>query len=403
MKRALCGISLLAGLLVWAAPAEALKSCSIEVTPAATLLLPYFEVSLGPPTGITTLLSVNNASDQPVLAKAEVWSDLGVPVFGFTLYLKAYDVTTINLRDILVDGKLPQTGPAVGFASCTGVLPPATIPVALRTDYRNALTGKASARFGGQCAGRLFTDNIARGYMTVDTVSNCTLRHVGDPGFFGAGGTGDATNQNVLWGDFMFVDQGKGLAQGSPLVHIEAFDTEPETSTAGQYTFYGAQVGWTGLDNREPLPSTFGVRYINGKVGTTTTVSDIIVWRDPKVRQSSFTCPAATGRPAWYPLGQERVEIGDENGAHYKLNRKAFQAVAQRVRVGKLPLPVRYPFGWLYMNLNGAIAAAGAVPPEDPNAAQAWVLTVETGGTTLSAGFEAMHYDSACDAHHGYP
>ncbi len=58
--------------------------------------------------------------------------------------------------------------------------------------------------------------------MTIDTVNNCTLRFPGDPGYFVAGGTGDATNQNVLWGDYFYVNPGQNFAQGETLVHIEA-------------------------------------------------------------------------------------------------------------------------------------------------------------------------------------
>ncbi|HSG41456.1 MAG TPA: hypothetical protein VLE27_17575, partial [Thermoanaerobaculia bacterium] len=220
MKRSVFSLLFLSALLAFTPPAEA-RSCSNEVTPAATLLLPYFEVSLGAPTGITTVFSVNNASFQPVLAKAEVWSDLGVPIFGFNIYLKGFDVQTINLRDILVNGLLPQTGPAPSFPGCVGVLPPATIPANLRADYQRALTGQPSGLLSGLCAGRRFTDNIARGYMTIDTVNNCTLRYQGDPGYF----AGDITNQNVLWGDFFFAEQAAGRAQGAPLVHIESDPT----------------------------------------------------------------------------------------------------------------------------------------------------------------------------------
>src|SRR5438309_480871 len=83
---------------------------------------------------------------------------------------------------------------------------------------------------GNPCAGRNLGDNVARGYITVDTVNNCTLRFPGDPGYFGAGGTGDATNQNVLWGDYFYVNPGANFADGNPLVHIEASATNPQTS-----------------------------------------------------------------------------------------------------------------------------------------------------------------------------
>ncbi len=84
----------------------------MDDVPAATLLLPYFEVDLDGPNGITTLLSINNASATAVLAHVMVWSDVSVHVLDFDVYLTGYDVQSINLRDILVNGNLPVTASA---------------------------------------------------------------------------------------------------------------------------------------------------------------------------------------------------------------------------------------------------------------------------------------------------
>src|SRR6185503_16287181 len=182
-------------------------------------------------------------------------------------------------------------------------LPPPAVPASFVTHLRASHTGLFSAILNG-CAGRAFGDNIARGYITVDTVNNCTLRFPGDAGYFAPGGTGDVTNQNVLWGDYFYVNPAQNFAQGETLVHIEASATNPETSVAGQYTFYGRYVAWTAADNREPLATNFAVRYING--GAFTGGTSLLSWRDPKVNQGAFTCPAVLGsRPSWYPLGQE--------------------------------------------------------------------------------------------------
>src|ERR1700694_5920546 len=93
----------LVGLLALGGQAVAVI-CTIDAEPAATLLLPYFEVDLNNPNGLTTLFSVNNASATAVLAHVVVYSDLSVPVLDFNIYLTGYDVQTINLRDILVNG-----------------------------------------------------------------------------------------------------------------------------------------------------------------------------------------------------------------------------------------------------------------------------------------------------------
>ena len=81
---------------------------TIDDVPAATLLLPYFEVDLNSANGVTTLFSINNASASAAVAHVTVWTDLSVPVLDFDVYLTGYDVQTINMRDIL-NGILPRT------------------------------------------------------------------------------------------------------------------------------------------------------------------------------------------------------------------------------------------------------------------------------------------------------
>src|SRR6185295_16836502 len=103
-KTALC-LALL-GLLALGGQALAVI-CTIDDVPAATLLLPYFEVDLSNPNGVTTLFSINNASATAILAHVVVWSDLSIPVLDFNIYLTGYDVQTVNLRDIFVGGILP--------------------------------------------------------------------------------------------------------------------------------------------------------------------------------------------------------------------------------------------------------------------------------------------------------
>ena len=400
---------------------------TVDDVPAATLLLPYFEVDLADTNGLTTLFSVNNSSATAVLAHVVVWSDLSVPVLDFNIYLTGYDVQTVNMRDIL-NGTLPRTASDgqdptdtispqgdfsqdINFASCTGQLPLGPLSATYVDHLKKSLTGQASSLFGGRCAGQVFGDNIARGYVTIDTVNNCTLRFPGDAGYFGAGGSGDATNQNVLWGDYFFVTPEENYASGETMVHIEASATNPETSVPGQYTFYGRYVTWTAADNREPLATNFATRYILG--GGFTGGTDLIAWRDSKVNQAPFTCPATLNvRPSWYPLGQEQIVIFDEQ-EHPEVPQTTpvspplpnegiipFPAEAQRTAVDSDDFPVSFSFGWLFLDLNTTVTAAGANPPEDPAAAQAWVETIMSAEGRYSVGFDAIKLDSATAANH---
>jgi hypothetical protein len=432
MRRAIVSLGLLAAF-VCARPALAippLQLPAISNAPAATLLLPYFEVDLDNVTGVTTLFSVNNASATAVLAHVVVWSDMGVPVFGYNIYLTGYDVQTINIRDVLT-GTVSRTASAgqdpgdqitphglisqdINFASCSGILPPPSASPTYPAYLRAALTGGPSSFHQGKCVGRnLGTSGIARGYVTVDTVNNCTLRFPGDIGYFGNGGTGDATNQNVLWGDYFYIDLTQDLGYGDALVHIPASATNPETSVSGQYTFYGRYVNWTAVDNRMPLATNFALRFVAPKDFKTPakarrrsvmpSSTDLLVWRDSKVMGQPFTCGTT---PAWYPLGYEQIRaINEQEQAEVpSLATSPFPAATQRVTVASSALPVTAFSGWLFLDLNTTVSGSPN-PPEDPAAAQAWVTVLQRvqqgpNGGRYDVGYRAIRLDSAATANH---
>jgi hypothetical protein len=199
---------------------------SVADTAGAALLLPYFEVDLTNPTGMDTIFTINNmgstafeAGAEPgepqgptaILAHVMIWSDLGVPVFNFNIYLTGLGVARVDMRSVLM-GTLPQSASAgqdptdtispkgplsqdINFASCYGVsyvgtvtswakLPPGALTAAEVANLQTSLTGQPSVNVSGLCAGLNHGDNIARGYVTVDTVNNCTSRFPGDSGIW---------------------------------------------------------------------------------------------------------------------------------------------------------------------------------------------------------------------------
>src|SRR5437764_6186621 len=131
-------------------------SCDIGVTPAATLLLPYFEVDFASPqtTAQTTLFTITNVSDLPQIAKVTLWTDFSFPVLDFNLFLTGYDVQAINLYDVIVRGVIaPPSGttPATtpGALSATGgnlratldcASNPSLLPASITTAVRTSLT-----------------------------------------------------------------------------------------------------------------------------------------------------------------------------------------------------------------------------------------------------------------------
>jgi hypothetical protein len=422
LRRVLWLLAAAAALTGAPTPAAAQSVPSIADQPAATLLLPYFEVDLANPAGANTYFSVNNASATAILAHVTIWSALHVPVHAFNIYLTGYDVQTLDVRQ-LINGGLPATASAgqdptdtispkgtasqdINFASCTGQLPLAALPAATIAHIRASLTG-AQSPVTGQCASLPDGTQVARGYITVDTVNNCTVRLPSDPAYF----TSDITFQNTLWGDYTYTNHLAGLesGDGSPLVHIRSDTVDPETTTPGNYTFYGRLNSWTASDRREPLSTNFGARFVSGGAFAATTLT---VWRDAKVNQNAFACGS---KPAWYPLGQEGIAFFDEQ-EHPEVTSSypfapqppsggitPFPAGAQRVTIGSGALPTSFTFGWVYLNLNTFVTPAGPNPPEDPAAAQAWVEVHQKGVGRFSVGWSAAMFDSAKQAYHHTP
>ena len=403
-------LSLLALALLVFAPAVHGASCALDGGPAATLLLPYFEVDLDNANGRTTLFSVNNASDRAALAHVVLWTDAGVPSLTFDIYLTGYDVQTVNLRDIFLLGQLPRTADVardphddisnrgdlsqdVTFPGCTS-LPPPALPAAVLDHVRNAHTGRASSLFNGNCSGLNHGDRIARGYLTIDVVKSCTLLRPGDTGYFGPDGV--ATADNILWGDFFYVDKAGNFAQGENLVRLHA---EPGLYGAGDATFYARFVNGSGIDAREPLPRVWAARYLNG--GDFTGGTDLLVWRDVPWSRQPFSCGTF---PSGAPLAQNQIIVFDEQ-ERVGLPEPCyvtcppqpipvpFPAATTRIAADGPDFPTPFDFGWVSLDLG--IPTGFEV--EDPFA-QAWVGQVSSAQNRFSVGLEGTALGGACEA-----
>lgn len=428
MRRVIVCVALMLCVLATSAIARAQQLVPENPnSPAATLLLPYFEVDLDNAQGQNTLFTVNNASATAVLAHVTIWSDLGVPVFAWNIYLTGYDAQPVDLRAVIL-GTVPTTASAgqdpqdkispkgtysqdINFASCSGQLPPPAVPSIYQPYLRAALTGGASSFHGGMCVSRnLGTPGLARGYVTIDTVNNCTLQFPGDAGYF----ISSITFQNVLWGDYYYSNPSLDEASGDALVHVQASLTDPETSVAGQYTFYGRldETPFSTSDKRQPLSTNFAARFVAAKDFKTAAKArrrsilppstELTVWRDPKIKTQPFACGSA---PSWYPLGQEQVQaINEQEQQEVVAAATPFPAATQRVIVGSSALPVTAYSGWLFLNLNTTVSGSPN-PPEDPAAAQAWVTVLQRvqqgpNGGRYGVGFRAIRLDSAENASH---
>lgn len=407
-----------------AAPATAATTsvCALDDRPGATLLLPYFEVDLDHADGPTTLFSVSNASATAVLTNVVVWTDLGVPSFTFPLYLTGYDVQTFNLRD-LFNGAVLKTASAaqdpndtispkgpfsqdIAFNSCTGFLPQPDLPPMVHDHLRAAHTGRSSPVWNA-CGGQSLGDNVARGYVTIDTVSRCATLTPADAGYFGSGGI--ATSQNVLWGDFFYVDPSKNYADGDNLIRLKA---DP-VALAGKATFYGRYVNGSGADGRQSLPPDWAARFISASGFTEGT--DLIVWRDSGQVVMPFPCGHP---PSWYPLIASGYVAFDEEEHPlippvFPVSERSPAAKAQppqpladqlpaeanRLKVGTENLPVPFDFGWIYLYL----AAPRFVPPFGFASQQGWAGVAMKAGGRFSVGFAGTPLSNGCNPNDQLP
>jgi len=391
---------------------------TIDDVPAATLLLPYFEVDIENATGVNTLFSINNASATAVLAHVTVWSDQSIPVLDFDVYLTGYDVQTISLKDIFVNGNLPITASAgqdpkdtispqgpvsqdINFASCSTLPYPAGfVSASFRSHLQAWLQGLPSTAPGltNQCAGSKTQDGILRGYITVDTVNACNLFFPSDWALYAP----FVTDQNVLWGDYFYVNNAENFAQGETLVHIESC---PTCFVPGDHTFYGRYNGALADDSREPLPTTTGARFING--GDFNGGTDYVIWREANASDTSYAC-TNQGPTSWWPLEAVQIVIFDEeeqpvtaddcpSGDPTCEQEILIPNEANRTDVA-LDLASPFDFGWIYLNLQhnnaGFVAIYG-----DPYA-QSWTTAVMDAEGRFSVGFDALQLDSACAANH---
>lgn len=410
--------------------------CTIEATPAATLLLPYFEVPLSGNTR-DVLFSINNASRSSVLAHVTIWSDMSVEAIDFNIYLTGFDVQTISLGQLIRSGSVPQTSTSLSPrglwsaahptlpAACSSLLPPGTVPAAKLAHMQALLTGNPSSIYLGNCGGFPYGDNVARGYVTVDHVVNCTTLSPCDVGYFsnltGTPGTGVAGYANVLWGEWYAVNYAQNFMQGDTLVHLEAASPSDTLgiSLISDGTFWNrCSNDWffpggaitPHPDLRESLGTTYASQFYT-QFGAPTTY---MVWKDSQWPEPTnqgypglggfppgFDCDAG---PVWFPLPESQIVFFNEREDPVvpdpcrispcpPVFLVQFPIEAQAVTISQLGVPTAttHPSGWMYANLNQDFGLSAVV------LAQAWVQSVHSAFGLFSAGLNAIQLDNFCD------
>jgi hypothetical protein len=385
------------------APSNADDSCDVALLPAATLLVPYFEVDLDDPAGERTAFTVTNVSPQDRIARVTLWTDYAYPVLTFNVYLTGYDVQTIDLFDVLKRGviaadegmgtELQERGPrsdrnfALDLSACGRL--PTHLPV--DTIQRVQLAFTEGVLPDNECNNIGHEHDRAVGYATVDVVRNCEERSPVDPEYW----TEDVAWDNVLIGDYR---QSNGQrVQGSPLVHIRAV---PEAGFPR--TFYGryTPAGAPRLDARQPLPTVFAARWISSPGGEVKT--DLKIWREGPVGRGA-TCATWDENVQEWPevvtFDEDENAVGDTPSTppspaliYYSLPATARLDTRDR---SAFPQPVNgAPGGWIYINLDNDETPEG-------RAMQAWVVSSMRAGD-YTVEMDAAALGNGCSAEMPY-
>lgn len=366
-----------------ATPAAA--QCEVGSRPGATLLYPYFEVDTTRANGLTTLLSVNNASASFVLARVVIWSDWSDPILSFEILLKPHAVQTLNLRDVL-GGSLPSTGDPE-LLQIPGCLDHGPSYPPLSSEQWHGLLAGLGGGPTGCCVCEWYGDYHARGFITVDVVNRCHgLSLYYSEWFPGAYSPkylsyfDELAFDNVLWGDVFYVDPSGNSAQGVEAIAIRTNDG----AGTRRNTFYGKYTNWDGRDKRSSLPTVWSLRFLDG--GAFSGGTDLVVFRDtPYVYSVSTPCGQ---HPSWYPLQSIELTARDETGAvvrHFNEN-GLLPLATQRVPIRTL---VDGGLGAPFGSLDLALGTPGAHPTG------AWVLPIMTASERFSVGLRGQPLDSS--------
>jgi hypothetical protein len=387
-------------------------SCDVSYLPAATLLLPYFEVDPDDIGGETTIFTVTNVGAFPQIARVTLWTDYAIPVLSFNIYLTGYDVQGINLRDVIVRGVVAPddgTGTAVSprgslskpsntkidVRDCIQL--PGQLPTEVVERVLGALTLGVFPAVGSDpaCNRTGLVHENAIGYATIDVVAACTDAMPGDAAYFAQ----DIRYDNVLIGDYQQINPTENFAQGGTLVHIRAVPEGGTQATRADdanlhtnlpRTFYGRFTKNGISDARQPLPTQFGGRWISG--GPTAFQTTFKIWRE--LAEHTGTCRVpdldfvdiVTFDEAENAVGTASPPIGTPI--------PPFIAAASRLSVENafvFPQPANGAIaGWVYMNLD---RKAG-----DAFVDQAWLISSMRAEGRYSADNDALAFGNGCSA-----
>jgi hypothetical protein len=392
-------------------------SCDIGTYPAATLLLPYFEVDCDAPatSAIDTVFTVINTSKNPQIVRMTVWTDLGFPEAWSSIFLTGFGTESVSMYALIARGHYPTSSDQYphGSMSADNLANPnftdtswcwwtgGTVATEWQQRLQSAMTG------GDRESGCPVSTKhrLATGYVTLDVVSSCSLTSPLDPAYW----TDVILYDNVLTGAYERVNPNVttgNYAGGNPLVHIRAVPGGgPAGSTASQilpFTFYDRYTPANArhIDRRVPLPSVFTARWING--GPTGFETKYVFWREGIVGPSAGECSYAQN--ATVPLKTARVVRFDEHENSVVLSCggacTAAVPLASTISSNSALFPpvggTSDVAGWLWIDLDNHAAEGTGSIYSTPRQSQNWVIVQMYAEGRYGVDYDATSVVNGC-------
>ncbi|MEO8430526.1 MAG: hypothetical protein ABI592_03375 [Acidobacteriota bacterium] len=241
-------------------------TCTVDQRPAATLLVPWFQVtfnadgspqtttSTGLAPALDTIVTIGNASAAPTIAHVSVFNERSFLVLDFNVALTGFDIQAMRMSEIL-RGNLPTTPINTSHNSVaddvcqrnsaaavypTGFLRVRPNAPALAEDNTLATALYPSPAFQQGGTFQLDTldsldstpdsngcdaspddviSGLIHGYVTIDMVNYCNLSNPSDPNYYANDAIG---NENNLWGEVIYTSSTGIPTYGASTVNIES-------------------------------------------------------------------------------------------------------------------------------------------------------------------------------------
>jgi hypothetical protein len=201
---------------------------ALILSAAATLVVPYFEVSVEPEnSNFDTRFTIENTSDANARARINVWTDRDHPVLYYTTLLEPRASKTISMRELLVSGMadICAKSSSEGFTESSGEAS-RSVPGPLLEAVRCQLTTGCHLDlnpFRLDCTKHVGDRHAhAIGYVTIDAVTDCMDLTSPETAAYAAKVSAD----RVLTGTFEQIANGGVLAKG-PLIDREGGPVPP--------------------------------------------------------------------------------------------------------------------------------------------------------------------------------